>query len=138
MKHLKEISFLIIEDDNAVRVLIKDDLKKIGVTGLIYEASDGKTGLEIINQKLLGKFRIEFVICDINMPKMNGITFLKEVRSLSFGKNLPVLLLTSESTREMVLKAVSMGASNYLSKPWKLEDLAVKLNLCWNKHNSED
>ncbi|MCB9063187.1 MAG: response regulator [Halobacteriovoraceae bacterium] len=129
----KQATFLIIDDQHVVRNAVKSQLKEIGFTGEFHTAEDGKLGLEYLQSNK----KIDFIICDIVMPNMSGLELLKEVRQIQEYKDTPFLMLTAESEIKIVMDAIVAGASNYLVKPWSLEDLKNKIALCWKKHHGE-
>jgi two-component system chemotaxis response regulator CheY len=76
------------------------------------EAGNGKEALRI-----LGEQRIDLVLLDWNMPELSGLDFLKRVRGQEAFKNLPIIMITSESARYNVVEALKNGATDYIVKP---------------------
>lgn len=130
-----DTTFLVIDDQAIIRSAVKSQLREIGFSGKIFTADDGQKGFEELQKLTDTDDNIEFIICDIVMPNMNGLEFLKLIRSEEKYKNVPVLMLTAESEIKIVMDAILAGASNYLVKPWSNEDLSEKIGLCWKKHN---
>ena len=85
-------------------------------------AVNGADGLEKLNQAMKSGETIGMIISDINMPVMDGITFITEVKKTPF-KYTPILVLTTESEEEMKMKGKNAGASGWLVKPFKPEQL---------------
>lgn len=110
---------LIVDDMKSMRAFIRAVLEESGLSE-IDEAEDGEGALS-----LLGKTRYGLIISDWNMPRMDGITLLRTVRSNETLKTLPVIMLTTEATREQILETKSLGVSGYVRKPFKPEDLAA-------------
>jgi len=102
---------LIVEDSPAMRQLIRFALNK--VQGLeVLEANDGVDGLS----KLTGK-RFDLLIVDINMPIMDGLKLIDMVRKNEEHKNVPILIITTESAEEDRQRAMALGVNEYLTKP---------------------
>lgn len=120
----KDMPILVVDDSSTVREAVINALRDMGFRKFLT-ADDGTTGMfEYLEASQRGE-PVEFIISDIQMPKMTGIEFLKSVRAQN--ADVPVLMLTSESDQATVLDAISSGASNYQLKPFKNDDLAEKL-----------
>jgi two-component system chemotaxis response regulator CheY len=115
---------LIIDDSQAMRIILRNQLAGLGIHDII-EAADGKAGLE----KLKISMPVDVVTLDINMPVMGGITCLKEIRANKEYSKVKIVIVTSESEKACVVEAVSMGANNYIVKPFTPEMLKQKLGL---------
>jgi len=96
-------------------------LKAIGYT-VIEEAVDGVSALDKLKEQ-----RFDLVITDWNMPNMDGLTLLQEIRKSDHHADVPVLMVTAEKRRENVLAAIQAGASGYIVKPFSEAALADKL-----------
>jgi two-component system, chemotaxis family, chemotaxis protein CheY len=105
---------LVIDDSMMVRKQVGMALTAAGFT--VVEACDGIDALE----KLSTHADVALVICDINMPRMNGIEFLENVR-----QGLPVLMLTTEARPELIERAKALGVKGWLMKPFKPELLVA-------------
>lgn len=103
---------LIVDDSNTARASVEYTLKKGGYD--VVSGDDGTTGLETLSQHE----DIEMIITDLNMPKMDGIEFIKHVRQIDLHKYTPVLMLTTESQDEKKMEGKSAGASGWLVKPF--------------------
>ncbi|MBI2099267.1 response regulator [Candidatus Uhrbacteria bacterium] len=113
---------LIIEDEPAVYKALSDRLIKEGYETVI--ATDGAEGL----QKAI-KCKPDLILLDIILPVMDGMTMLKLLREQSFGKKIPVIILTNLSNGGMTAEALEQGAFHYLVKTdWKLGDVIKKVN----------
>jgi len=84
----------------------------------IFEASNGREGLDVLSQNW-----IDVVLTDINMPEMNGIEFLKNIRDSELFSNIPVVLITTEGSEAKVQEAYSLGANGYVTKPFTPETI---------------
>ncbi|MCO6430343.1 MAG: response regulator [Deltaproteobacteria bacterium] len=116
-----EPNVLIADDHAVIRNMVRAILKGIGIEN-VATAENGSTALQRI---LEGD--IDFVICDWNMPVMSGIDVLRRVRADERFAKLPFLMLTAEAYRENVVEAVSLGVSDYVSKPFTAEVLSEKV-----------
>ncbi|MCW5966286.1 MAG: response regulator [Bryobacterales bacterium] len=114
---------LIVDDSAAIRKILARVLQQTEiVTGSIYEAGDGLQALEVLRQKT-----VALVLSDINMPNMDGIEFLTEMRANSSWQSVPVVMITTEGSQAKVLEAVQAGASGYVRKPFTADQIKEKL-----------
>lgn len=88
----------------------------------VIEAADGRQALALASQ-----FQPDIVLCDMMMPEMDGIQVCKELRAKSVTQNIPVLLLTARADEDTKLSALSHGASDFLTKPFSVTELHVRL-----------
>lgn len=110
---------LVVDDQASIRSLVKEILHSLKITD-VTEASNGIVAL----QKLQGSAPFDLLICDWNMPEMDGIELVKAIRSDEKLFALRVLMLTSEQTRENILKIAALKVQGYVLKPFKPEILA--------------
>lgn len=113
---------LIVDDFSTMRRIIKNLLRDLGFTNT-FEADDGNTALPMLKE---GDF--EFVVTDWNMPIMQGIDLLKEIRKDPALKHLPVLMVTAEAKREQIIEAAQAGVNGYIVKPFTAGTLKEKLD----------
>ncbi len=125
---------LVIDDMSSIRDLVKNTLKAMGYEKITL-AEDGQQGLDILLRLRDTPESIELVISDWNMPNLKGLDLLKTVRADKRWRDLPFVLLTSESEREQVTEAVLAGVSQYIVKPFTLKIFEEKLKGAYNKHN---
>jgi two-component system chemotaxis response regulator CheY len=111
---------LVVDDSATLRASVNYTLKSAGFETM--NAVNGADGLEKLTEAHKQGDQIGMIISDINMPVMDGITFIKEVKKTPF-KFLPILVLTTESQDDMKLKGKQAGASGWLVKPFKPEQL---------------
>lgn len=109
-------TIMIIDDSMSMRQVVSITLKKAGYE--MIEACDGKDALS----KLTGQ-KVHLMICDVNMPNMDGITFLKEVKTLPNYKFTPIVMLTTESQEGKKMEGKAAGAKAWMVKPFKPEQL---------------
>ncbi|ATD56230.1 DNA-binding response regulator [Clostridium chauvoei] len=110
-------NILIVEDELRIRFLLRDYFLKEGFH--IIEASDGDEGIQAFSNN-----KIDLVILDIMMPKIDGITVLETIREAS---NVPVILLTAKGEEEDKLFGYEMGADDYITKPFSPKVLIAKV-----------
>lgn len=119
--------FLVVDDISSMRrvvgSLLKDLLRNIRVS----EATDGNNALQMIKAAKENGTPVDFVVTDWNMPHMDGITLLRTIREAEPLQHLPVLLVTAEATRDMILAAAKAGADGYIVKPFNATTLKTKL-----------
>lgn len=111
------IKALIVDDQLTSRALIRDGLQQLGFQD-IEMASDGEQGLKVMMQK-----PVHLIISDLNMPKLDGLGFLRAVRANPPTKNAAFIMLTGRGDRELIEKAVKCGVNNYLVKPFTMPSL---------------
>ena len=112
---------LTVDDSSTMRQMIVFTLKEAGFE--ILEAGDGMEALE----RAKGQ-KLSLVITDVNMPRMDGITLVKELRSLPEFRFTPILVLTTESGMDMKQKGKEAGATGWIVKPFSPEKLLEVVN----------
>jgi two-component system, chemotaxis family, chemotaxis protein CheY len=118
---ISKISILIVEDVLEMRKLLRTVLNHLGFKHVI-EAEDGQEALY-----LLHKNKVDCIICDWNMPKMNGIELLRNLQGNLEFKYIPFLMVTSENDSEAVLEALQAGVTDYIVKPFPATVLERKI-----------
>ena len=111
MSNPADLKFLIVDDFSTMRRIVRGLLKEMGCNNA-EEAEDGAVALAALKAQ-----KFDFVVCDINMPNMNGFEFLKAVRADDSLKHIPVLMVTAEARKEDIVLAAQTGASGYIVKP---------------------
>jgi len=118
---LAEIRILAVDDSPTMRRIIVNSLKKAGFSN-VTEATDGKDAL--------AKMKVDsydFIITDWNMPEMDGMTFVTNIRALSEFKKIPILMVTTRSVKDDIVEAIKVGVNNYIVKPFTPETLKEKI-----------
>jgi len=111
---MKAIDVLIIDDSSAMRKIVGLALKQSGVElGEVLEAGDGMEGLDQVR-----KHSLDLILCDINMPTMDGLEFLRQLRREEKGKDISVVMVTTEGSESHVVDAIWLGARGYIRKPF--------------------
>ncbi|WP_233803954.1 chemotaxis response regulator CheY [Paraburkholderia sp. HP33-1] len=118
----KGMKILVVDDFPTMRRIVRNLLKELGYSN-VDEAEDGMAGLARLRS---GSY--EFVISDWNMPNLDGLAMLKEIRADASLAHLPVLMVTAESKKENIIAAAQAGASGYVVKPFTAATLDEKLN----------
>jgi two-component system chemotaxis response regulator CheY len=113
---------LSIDDSGVMRRIIGRTVDVLGYGFL--EAGNGLEGLEVLARHHRD---IALIILDVNMPEMDGFQFLDRIKANPDFKSIPVMMLTTESERGKIIKAIQAGAVNYICKPFTPEDLTVKI-----------
>jgi len=121
------LKFLVVDDFSTMRRIVRNLLKELGFTN-VEEAEDGAVGLARVQQG-----GVDFVVSDWNMPNMDGLTFLQNVRSDARFKTLPFLMITAEAKKENIIAAAQAGASGYIVKPFTAATLQEKLDKIFEK-----
>lgn len=109
-------TIMIVDDSASLRVVVSIALKSAGYE--VIEGCDGKDALS----KLTGQ-KIHLIVSDVNMPNMDGITLVKEVKKLAAYKFTPIVMLTTESQDEKKKQGQEAGAKAWVLKPFKPEQL---------------
>ena len=117
----QDIRILVVDDMSTMRRIIKTILNQLGYSN-IEEAENGKQALG-----KLKKEKFDFVITDWNMPEMDGLELVKQIRADDELKSLPVLMVTAEAKKENVMEALKAGVNNYIVKPFTPEVLKEKM-----------
>ncbi|WP_321494285.1 response regulator [uncultured Desulfobacter sp.] len=112
-------SILIVDDSMPMRSVLKRTLAAAGyVSSKIFEAANGKEALTILS----GEW-IDVILTDYNMPEMNGLDFLKQVKAEALFKELPVVVISTEGNDLKIKEFMDAGASGYITKPFSPESL---------------
>lgn len=114
-------SCLIVDDSKVIRMVAKKILQELSFE--TQEAEDGKIALDICIKKLP-----DAILLDWNMPNMNGIDFLRELRKLPGGEAPVVVFCTTENDIEHIQEAISAGANEYIMKPFDSEIMQAKFS----------
>lgn len=119
------LTFLVVDDFPTMRRIVSNLLKENGYSRIV-EAEDGNDALQKLSEQL-STVPIGFVITDWNMPVMDGLALLKQIRADAAMKDLPVLMVTAEAKKENIVAAAQAGADGYIVKPFNAATLKEKL-----------
>jgi two-component system chemotaxis response regulator CheY len=116
---MSEIAALIVDDSSVMRKIVERALRQAGLSlSKVHEASSGVEALD-----LLRKERVDLILSDINMPMMDGLEFLRQLRAQQLAPDVPVVMITTESSEEHVKEAIVAGAQGYIRKPFTAEQV---------------
>jgi two-component system, OmpR family, alkaline phosphatase synthesis response regulator PhoP len=111
----------LIEDDRMQVKALQGALEDGGFE--VLYTSDGKTGLDMVLRQ-----HPDLILLDLILPKLDGVSFIKELHKDDWGKQVPIILLTNLDDAQMIAKSVEQGVHDYLVKTdWKLEDVVQKV-----------
>jgi len=114
---------LVVDDSAAIRKILTRVLRQTGMAiQTIHEAGDGQEALAVMAQH-----RIDLVLSDINMPKMDGLQLLASLKASPQWQNIPVVMITTEGGETKVAEAVRLGAAGYVRKPFTADQIKEKL-----------
>jgi two-component system, chemotaxis family, chemotaxis protein CheY len=115
---------MIVDDSGSFRTVVKLALQKAGYA--VVEACDGVDALSKVSAQ-----KLNLIVCDVNMPNMDGITFVKQIKSSPVHKFLPVIMLTTESQESKKAEGRAAGARAWITKPFQPSQLVDAVNrLC--------
>jgi two-component system chemotaxis response regulator CheY len=110
---------LVVDDSTTMRRIISNSLRAVGYEDIV-EAGDGQQALQTLDG-------VNLLLTDWNMPNMDGLTLVKEVRSSAATAQLPIIMITSEGARDEVMEALAAGVNDYIVKPFTKETLGEKV-----------
>src|SRR5271165_1977150 len=114
---------LIVDDSAAIRKILKRVLQQAEISiGQIFEAGDGFEALERLKEQ-----PVHLILSDINMPNMDGLQFLRRLKTSVEWKDVPVVMITTEGGQQKVVEAIERGAVGYVRKPFNAEQIKEKL-----------
>jgi two-component system, chemotaxis family, chemotaxis protein CheY len=117
------LDVLIVDDSAAIRKILQRVLSQTNLPlGKIVEAGDGREALEAIKQA-----KVDLILSDINMPNMDGLQLLSELKSNDQWKAVPVLMISTEGSQAKVMEAVQLGARGFVRKPFTPDQIKEKL-----------
>ena len=120
---MSEIRTLIVDDSSVMRKIIERALRQAGLDPLVvHEAGSGIEGLEVLKAQ-----HVDLILSDINMPLMDGLEFLRQIRAQNLAPGVPVVMITTESSEEHVRQAILAGAQGYIRKPFTSEQVKERV-----------
>lgn len=123
---IKKKQIIYVEDSNTVSMLVKYKLTMEGFDVKIV--TDGEFAFDIIKKELP-----DIVLLDVMLPIKNGFTILKELKSSEETKDIPVIMLTTDSEEDLILKCFEEGASDYITKPFSTPVLVARIKKILHK-----
>ena len=126
-----KMRFLVVDDFSTMRRIVKNLLKELGYAN-VDEAEDGVQALAKLRSE-----PFDFIVSDWNMPNMDGLTMLQNIRADPALAKLPVLMVTAEAKKENIIAAAQAGASGYVVKPFTAATLQEKLDKIIEKKSAK-
>jgi len=113
------ISALIVDDSSVMRKIVERSLRQAGIDlTKVLEAGNGAEALVVLRDNA-----VDLILCDINMPVMDGLEFIKQLPTVPNAKDVPVVMITTEGSESHVVEALSRGARGYIRKPFTPEQV---------------
>src|SRR5438874_1497125 len=110
---------LIVDDSSVMRKIIERSLRQAGLgIAAVLEAGNGADVLT-----LLAENRVDLILCDINMPVMNGLEFVRQHSGIENDHGIPIVMITTEGSESQVVQALAAGARGYIRKPFTAEQV---------------
>ena len=120
---MSEVRALIVDDSSVMRKIVERSLRQAGLdTLVVFEAGSGIDGLELLKVE-----HVDLILSDINMPSMDGLEFLRQIRAQNLAPGVPVVMITTESSEEHVKQAILAGAQGYIRKPFTPEQVKERV-----------
>lgn len=120
---MSELRVLIVDDSSVMRKIVERSLRQAGLDPMVVvEASSGIEGLDALRNQ-----QVQLVLSDINMPSMDGLEFLRQIRGQNLAPGVPVVMITTESSEEHVKQAILSGAQGYIRKPFTAEQVKERV-----------
>ena len=116
------VTIMVVDDSRIMRNTVKGVFTGVETECNFVEAKDGEEALALLQIQT-----VDLILLDWNMPRLSGIDFLKQVRAMEQYKDLPIIMVTSEASRINVIEALKNGATDYITKPIKLDLFKQKL-----------
>jgi len=116
---MNSVRVLIVDDSSVMRKILERSLRQAGVElSSVFQAGNGAEALAVLAEK-----QVDLILCDINMPVMDGLEFVKHLPSVENAKGAPVIMITTEGSESHVVQALSAGARGYIRKPFTPEQV---------------
>jgi len=120
---VSEVRVLIVDDSSVMRKIVERSLRQAGLDSLLaYEASNGADALETLKSK-----PVDLILTDINMPSMDGLEFLRQLRSQDLAPGVPVVMITTEASLDRAKQALAAGAQYFIPKPFSIEQIKARV-----------
>jgi len=120
---MKPARVLIVDDSSVMRKIVGRSLRQAGLEIVeLLEASNGSEALTLVKENSL-----DLILSDINMPLMDGLEFVRQLRCVETARRVPVIMITTEAGEAHVVQALSLGASSYIRKPFTAEQIKERV-----------
>ena len=116
---MDNVHVLIVDDSSVMRKIVERSLRQAGVNiAQVLEAGNGAEALGVVQRA-----KVDLILCDINMPVMDGLEFVKQLPAIENARAVPVVMITTEGSENHVVQALSSGARGYIRKPFTPEQV---------------
>jgi two-component system, chemotaxis family, chemotaxis protein CheY len=116
---MNSIRALIVDDSSVMRKIVERSLRQAGIDlSEVFQAGNGAEALVVLQTNV-----VDLILCDINMPVMDGLEFVKQLAGVANAKGVPVVMITTEGSEAHVVQAISCGARGYIRKPFTAEQV---------------
>jgi two-component system, chemotaxis family, chemotaxis protein CheY len=116
---MNSIRALIVDDSSVMRKIVERSLRQAGIElSEVIEAGNGSEALSVLQEH-----QVDIILCDINMPVMDGLEFVKSLSGVKNAKDVPVIMITTEGSESHVVQALSNGARGYIRKPFTADQV---------------
>jgi len=129
---MSRLKIAVIDDATMIRDLIKKFIRQNFDDATVFDANNGQTGMNLLKRQ-----PVDLILCDWEMPEMNGEELLCWVREQDQLKNIPFIMVTSRGDKEFVVKAIQSGVSDYLVKPFNNKQFLDKVAKALKRHGIE-
>ena len=126
LKDFFEYKILIVDDLASMRENLNSVLRELGFKHT-QDTSDGREGMEQAVDKARFDVPYDLIFVDIHMPVMDGITLLKNLRSMDSYKKTPIFMVSTENEKDIIIKSILNGATDYILKPYDINLVNKKL-----------
>ena len=116
---MDKVRTLIVDDSSVMRKIVERSLQQAGLE--LEKVVEAANGAEALAE--LSKNPVDLILCDINMPVMDGLEFVRQLHTVENGKGVPVVMITTEGSEAHVVEALSAGARGYIRKPFTPEQV---------------
>lgn len=117
------MKILLVDDSGTMRKIQRNVLDSMGYKDVV-EAEDGEQAIFRMKEH---NFQIDLILCDWNMPKMDGITLVRKLNAVPNLARIPILMVTTEGEKEKVVEALKAGAKGYVIKPFTPDQLKKRI-----------
>lgn len=116
---MNQIRALIVDDSSVMRKIVERSLRQAGLEiSAVLEAGNGAEALAVLAEN-----HVDLILCDINMPVMDGLELVKRLATVENARGVPVVMITTEDSESHVVRALSAGARGYIRKPFTAEQV---------------
>jgi len=116
---MDKVRALIVDDSSVMRKIVERSLRQAGIN--LAEVREASNGAEALGALRDGP--VDLILCDINMPVMDGLEFVRQLQTVESAKGVPVVMITTEGSESHVVQALSSGARGYIRKPFTAEQV---------------